>query len=194
MHPYLNFYDKQIAQHLKGKAQDMRKVLEALLSGGKRSFFIVIVGTLNVDQNGQNILPLPMLFDNLINSQGFDGKLIVVDSDASDFKALADRTSDKTTLIHDDFISVLHGLSISANVDIDLLFLGSSNDEIEDKSVATSKSMKAIPVIQDVLSDNSILVIDEEQKNRSIGQEIENVADEYEKQPILSSVLSGWRW
>ena len=194
MHPYLGFYDQNISKHLRGKASDTRKILEALLSKGKSSFFIVIIGTQNTDQNGEPVLPLPMLFDNLINARGFDGKLIVIDADPTDFKALAQRTSDKTTLVQEDYVSALHSLAANQQNDIDLIYFGESGDVKNKSSVIASRSMKALPVIQDILSDNTIVVLDDKQVESNVGQELATTASEYGKKPLVNNVLSGWSW
>lgn len=194
MHPYIGFYDRHISSHLKGKSADVRRILEAMLAKGKTSFFIVVVGTLNLDQNDEPILPMPMLFDNLINAKGFDGKLIVADTNSADFKALAERTSDKTTIVQENLVSLLHSLASAGNAEIDLLYIGSSANEDHAGGVHGIKKMKAMPVLQDLLTDNTILVLDEKQKDSDIGHDIEAAASEYEKKPLVQNVLSGWIW
>lgn len=193
-HPYLDYFDKTYPQYLKGKFADYRRIFEGILAKRKNNLVFVVIGTCSEDQDGNPIHSIVKILDQFLNLKGVDGQLIVADIHQHNFDDLAAKTSNKTTLVQDDITSVLQSLASNVDKEIDLLFIGDEEEELESKGTIAKKTMKLLPILDETLSENSLLVLDCNQKNSNMGREIMGFAIDEEKKPFVNGAIVGWVW
>jgi len=194
MNPFLDFIAKNYQRFLGPATSDMCKVLEALLIQ-KRSnpnFKIIIVGNKNLVPAEQGFLSIAKIFDTLINIKGFDGHLIVVDAEGVYTDQLSAMTSDKTSIVNDDYMTILSGMASTLEQPIDLLFFTEGGNTVVSNTY--SKNMKPVTIIDDILDEGSLLVLDQEQRNSSLAASLESWADEDGKKLFVSQHFAGWIW
>jgi hypothetical protein len=194
MNNFLAFFDKNFAPRLGNAAADYRKIIEMLLAKRKQNYLLIINGTASQDSKGQPIYPLAVIMDAFLNIPNIDGKLIVVDTDTSDFETLTKYTSDKTVLVNEELVNVLHGLASNPNAEIDLLFMGTSNNDLDARGTTIPKNLKTMPAIDDALSTHSMLVIDSNQQVSPLASDIQTCVEDFDKKCFLANSLQGWVW
>lgn len=194
MHPFSDFVGKNYQRFLGPSVTDMCRVLEILLVQ-KRSnpnFKIVLVGNKNLVPAEQGFLSIAKIFDSLINIKGFDGHLVVIDVEGVYTEKLAAMTSDKTSIVNDDYLTVLSGMASTLQQPVDLLFFTEGGNTVVSNTY--SKNMKPVTIIDDILDEGSILVLDQEQRNSSLAAGLEAWVDEDGKKMIVSEHFAGWIW
>lgn len=195
MNNFLSHFDKNIAPRLGSLANDYRKIIQMLFAKNKQNYLFVFNGSLSQDPKGQPIFPLIIILDGFLNYAGVDGKLVVVENGNANLETLTKHTSDKTILVNDDLVNVLHGLANNPNAEIDLLFLGSqSSEDVDNRGTTIPKSIKAMPAIEDAIGTNCLVVIDHSQQGTQLSQEVESCADDEEKRCFLNGITKGWIW
>ncbi len=192
MHPFIDFVAKNYQRLLGASTLDFCKMLHMLLHKGKTSFTIVLVGNKNLIPDEQGFVSIAKIFDTLINARGFDGRLVVIDTDGANAQRLAATTSDKASIVTDDWMSTLSGLAASLQSPVDLLFFDDGGSSIVANTY--SKSTKPITLIDDVLDEGSVLVLAESQAGGKLLADIDTWADDQDKKPFVNGKLIGWTW
>ena len=191
-HPFIDFVSKNFQRFLGEGTLDLCKVLHLLLSSGKTRFNIVLVGNKNLIPDEKGFVSIAKVFDVMINLKGFDGSLIVIDPDNDHTQNLSDITSEKTSIVNDDYMTVLSGLAATLKEPIDLLFFSDGGNALISNTY--SKTAKPLTIIDDILDEKAILVLDESQMGSKLASDIDTWADESDKKAFVNNKLIGWVW
>lgn len=192
MHPFIDFVAKNYQRFLGDSTLDFCKIFHMMLHKNKTNFVIVLVGNKNLVADSQGFISLAKLFDTLVNMRGYDGKLIVIDTDSETSQKLLNTTSDKVTVANDDWVTVLSSLAATLEKPVDLLFFDDGANNLVANTY--SKNTKPITVIDDVLDDDSILALGSTQKDGKLASEIDTWADDQGKKVIVNNRIVGWVW
>lgn len=122
-HPFIQFYDTEIAPKLGIRSSTFRAALEALLDTKSKDLVIVETGCLRVADNWKGDGQSTRIFDAVVNMVG--GTVWTVDIDPNSLNVARFLVSNKTTCTEMDSVSYLR--RFPAN--IDLLYLDSLDYE-----------------------------------------------------------------
>lgn len=193
-HPYLEFFQKKYRNLMSADNFKLySNITQYMLSLRKRSFTIILVDGLSVNYDTQQEKSIIHIFDEFLNFQGHTGKLILIEQDPEAVNMLAKTTSDKAHIFSGSLVSVLHGLAASIPEDVDFMYLGSEDPELNNPNPSNMSSIKLGTAIESVLSDKTLLLADSGAKGEKEIQFLEEcVLTPNSKKVIETPSFVGW--
>jgi hypothetical protein len=196
---YLTFFEKKYGNAAKQSQtfHALQKIFTILTTqlGGKTSFNIVLADCLHRALDKNETVYLPHIFDEFFMVGGYGGRLILSDADGGALNKLAEKLSDKVTIIEGEVVPNLHSIGQALDEEIDLVYLGPSMVDMS-KAKSPMNNMKESLAIFNLTHGKTLVVCEEEEDGAGRHEMLEEFLSESgndEKKPcITTEKIKGW--
>lgn len=190
---FLDLFMKNYYPLLGIRKDSFLKIFHELLKEEKQNYFIIETGTCRLENNFSGDGMSTILWDQFINI--FSGKVYSVDINENNVNFSRSKVSDKTSVILSDSVKFLNQLSNDDNLPfIDLLYLDSYDLDWSNPHPSSFHHIKELLAIKSKVLNNTIIVVDDNNKNAGKGRYIDEFMKNLNKTKLIDDYQIAWKW